>query len=295
MADATVINGEVAGDRAVEITGDDGDDASTKISGLNQKIADLEGENGKAILENEGYKKQIQELEASVTELTTANVDLKQQVEKGESENKALGAVVARAAELEVEVSRLQHDLVSALSDLQESTVELSDLKSEFEGVTEREKEKDVKLEAIGKERDLLLAKVEKLEAVESSLSGESEGKEKEIRSLKKNVEELEVVVESSKSLEKLKNELEKTIEKMKEEISGFESILEEKEKVIRGFEMKERAVVGGVNGDASIESEKKGLIGGLKQKDWLVVGGSTVAAVAVMGVACYVHAARKH
>ncbi|KAK4398195.1 Peroxisomal and mitochondrial division factor 2 [Sesamum angolense] len=195
MADATVVNGEVSDDRTVDIAGDE---TSSKISGLHQMIADLERENGITIKENEGYKKQIQELEASVEELSTANEDLKKQVEKAESENKRCGA--ARAAELEAEVSRLQHDLVSAMSDLQESTVELSDLKEGVGRAKEREKEKGVNLEAIGKERDLLLSKVEKLEGVENSLRGESDGKEREIWSLRKNVEELEGSVENSKS-----------------------------------------------------------------------------------------------
>ncbi|KAK6157087.1 hypothetical protein DH2020_011335 [Rehmannia glutinosa] len=282
MADETVINGEFSDDQTVEITGDE---ASSKTSGLTQKITDLERENEKTIQENEGYKQQIEELKASIKELSTVIVECKKQVEKAESENKALGAVAARAAELEAEVSRLQHDLVSATSDLHDSTVELSDLRRDLEGVKEREKEKDVKLEAIGKERDLLLAKVEKLVGEHSSLRDESEGKEKEIRGLKKSIEDLEVVVESSKSLEKLKSELEKAIEKMKVEIGTLQSSLKEKENVISGFEMKEGAVAECANGDASIESGKKGLIGGLKQKEWMVVGGSTVAAVAVMGV----------
>ncbi|KAK6134991.1 hypothetical protein DH2020_031275 [Rehmannia glutinosa] len=292
MADETVINGEFSDDQTVEITGDE---ASSKTSGLTQKITDLERENAKTIQENEGYKQQIEELKASIKELSTVIVECKRQVEKAESENKALGAVAARAAELEAEVSRLQHDLISATSDLHDSTVELSDLRRDLDGVKEREKEKDVKLEAIGKERNLLLAKVEKLVGEHSSLRDESEGKEKEIRDLKKSIEDLEVVVESSKSLEKLKSELEKAIEKMKVEIGTLQSSLKEKENVISGFEMKERAVAECVNGDASIESGKKGLIGGLKQKEWMMVGGSTVAAVAVMGVVCYVHAARKH
>lgn len=294
MADEIVINGELSNDRTVEITGDE---ASSKISGLTQKITDLERENGQTIRENEGFKQEIEELRASIKKLSTENADWKNQLENAESEKKTLGAVAARAAELEAEVSRLQHDMVSAMSDLQESTVELSQLKKELEGVKQREKEKDLKLEATGKERDLLLAKVEKLEGVERVLRDESEGKEKEIRSLKKKVDELGLVVDSSKSLEKLKNELEKSIEKMKVEISTLESTLEEKEKVISGFETKERAIADCVDGDASTVDEKKGLIGGLKQKDLVVIGGSTIAAVAVMGFACYMHVAvaRKH
>ncbi|PIN05458.1 hypothetical protein CDL12_22001 [Handroanthus impetiginosus] len=285
MADETVINGEFADDRMVEIAGDE---ASSKISGLNQRISDLERENETIIRENKEYKQRIEELKASLKQLSSENVELKNQVEKAELESKALGAVAARAAELETEVSRLQHDLVSAMSDLQESSGELSDLKRELEGRESSEKEKDVKLEAVEMEKGLLVAKVEKLVGVESSLRCELEGKENEIQVLKKNVEELEAMVGSSLSMEKLKDELEKKIEKMKVEISVLESSLDEKEKVISGYENKERAVPDGVDGG------KKGLTGGL-ERDWLVVGASTVAAVAVIGVMCYVHASRKH
>lgn len=286
MADETMINGEFSDAQSVEITGDDD---STKISGLTQQISDLERENGKIIRQNEDYKQKIEELKASVEELISENAERKKEVEELQSENRILGSVAARAAELEAEVSRLQHDLVSAMSDLQESTGEISDLKRGLEGVKERVKDKDFELDAMRKERDLLLAKVGKLEEDESSLRGESEGKEKEIRVLKKNLEELEVVLESNKVLETLRSGLEKTVEKLTGKISVLESSLDEKQKLITGFETKERAAEEKVNGEA------KGLIGGMKEKNWLLVGGSTVAAVAVMGVACYMHTARKH
>lgn len=62
----------------------------------------------------------------------------------------------------------------------------MSDLKRELEGIKVRENEKDVKLEAIEVEKALLVAKVEKLAGVESSLRDELEGKEKEIQILKR-------------------------------------------------------------------------------------------------------------
>ncbi|KAL8507965.1 hypothetical protein ACS0TY_018494 [Phlomoides rotata] len=293
MADETVINGEFPEDQTVEISGDEN---SSKISSLTLKISDLERENGKIIRENDDYKQQIEELKESIKELSNENDERKKQLDKAESENRTLGVVAARAAELEGEVSRLQHDLVSATSDLQDTTGELSGLKKELEGVKKRETENDAKLIAITKERDLLLSKFEKLNEVEISLRDESASKEKEISSLKKSLEELEVVVESSKVLEKLKKELEKTIENLKGRISVLETSLDEKQKVISGFEMKKREVEENVNGDdALIDGEKKGAIGGLKQRDWVVVGGSTIAAVAVVGVVCYMHAAKKH
>ncbi|XP_047941694.1 peroxisomal and mitochondrial division factor 2-like [Salvia hispanica] len=290
MADETVVNGEFSDVKSVEIT--EGDDSS-KILSLTQKISDLERENGKIIQQNEDYRQKIDELKASIEELSGEIAEGKKELEELRSENRALGAVAARAADLEGEVSRLQHDLVSAMSDLQESNAEISNLKRDLEGVMEREKAKDVELDAVGKERDLLLAKVRKLEEEEVSFRGESEGKEKEIRVLKKDLEELEVVLESNKVLEKLRAGLEKTVEQLSGKISALETSLDDKQKVITGFEAKERAVAESFfNGDALLHAETRD---GFKEKNWLVVGGLAVAAAAVVGVACYTRASRKH
>ncbi|XP_073280958.1 peroxisomal and mitochondrial division factor 2-like [Primulina huaijiensis] len=295
MADETMINGELSGHREVEISGDN----SAKISGLTLKVSDLEQENDKINEQNKEYKQQIEELEDSVKVLSNENDEFEKHVHEVETENKALGAVVARAAELEADVSRLQHDLVSTMSDLQETTTELSDMNSEMVGIKQREEEKDVKLEAIEKGRNLLVSKVENLEGVESSMRNELEGKEREIGDLKKRVEESETMVGSSKNLEKLKNYLEKTVEKMKVEISLLQSCLDEKEKMIIAYEVKERAVVdagnGGIERDGGVRVGKNGFFGDSSQKDWLLVAGSTFSAIVVVGVACYIqHISRK-
>lgn len=290
MAEETTINGELSGHSEVEIAGDN----SAEISERTLKVSDLEQENDKS----KEYKRQIEELEDSVKVLSNENDEFKKQVNKVETENKALGPVVARAAELEADVSRLQHDLISTMSDLQETTAELSDMKSEMVGIKQREEEKDVKLEALEMERNLLVYKVENLEGVESSVRNELEGKEREIGDLKKRVEELETMVGSSKNLDKLKNDLEKTVEKMKVEISVLESFLDEKEKMISAYDLKERAIVdvvnGGIEGDGAVRGGKKGFFGDSSQKDWLLVAGSTFSATVVAGVACYIHASRK-
>ncbi|KAL8506287.1 hypothetical protein ACS0TY_017238 [Phlomoides rotata] len=286
MADETEINGKFFDDLSVEVAGYE---SPPKIWSVNQRISDLEEENDSIIRENEEYKKRIEDLKASMKELSAENAGLKKQVDKLQTENTAAAVVVARAAELETEVSRLQHDLVSAMSDLQGSAVEVLDLKRDLEGMRSREKEKSVKLEAMGKEKALLMSKVEKLERVESGLRVELMEKEREIQLLKNNVEELEVVVGNSKSLETMKNELETQIVLMKAEIISLESSLDEKDKVISSLETKERAILDTINVD------NKGLIGGSKQWDWLVAGGSTIAAVAALSVACYVRAARRH
>lgn len=71
-----------------------------------------------------------------------ANVELKKQVKCVESENIASGAMASQAKKLEIDVASLQHDLVTAMSDLQEPHVESSEMKKDLElkGKENREK-----------------------------------------------------------------------------------------------------------------------------------------------------------
>ncbi|KAL1562823.1 peroxisomal and mitochondrial division factor 2-like [Salvia divinorum] len=242
----------------------DADNAdSDEIAELNQRIHDLEEENSKIVKE---YKQQIDELTASVEKLGSENADLKNQIENAQSDNKAFGAVAARAADLEGEVSRLHHDLATALSDLQE----LSGLKSELEGMKGRAMEKDVKLDAAEREKALLVV--------------ELDARDKQIQVFKKNVEELEAVAGKDKGSAE-KDDLAMKVEKMKAEISVLQSCLDDKEIVIRELERR------GINGDDSLG--KRGLICGLRPREWMLVGGSAIATAAVM--VGYIHAARKH
>ncbi|KAG6382254.1 hypothetical protein SASPL_158110 [Salvia splendens] len=233
---------------------------------LNQRINDLEEENTKIVKE---YKQQIDELKASVEKLESENADLKNQTENAQSDNKAFGAVAARAADLEGEVSRLHHDLATAMIDLQE----LPGLKSELEGMKGRAVEKDVKLDAAEREKALLVV--------------ELDARDKQIQVFKKNVEELEAVVGKGKGKGKGKGSAEKDglamkVEKMKAEISVLQSCLDDKENLIKELER---------HGNDSLG--KRGLVCGLRQREWMLVGGSAIATAAVM--VGYIHAARKH
>lgn len=229
---------------------------------LNQRINDLEEEKTKIVKE---YKQQIDELKASVEKLESENADLKNQKDNAQSDSKAFGAVAARAADLEGEVSRLHHDLATAMIDLQE----LPGLKSELEGMKGRAKEKDVKLDAAEREKALLVV--------------ELDARDKQIQVFKKNVEELEAVVKGKGSAEK--DGLAVKVEKMKAEISVLQSCLDDKENLIKELERR------GISGDDSLG--KRGLVCGLRQREWMLVGGSAIATAAVM--VGYIHAARKH
>lgn len=272
MADEPLFNEEFADAHNAEM--------SDEIAELNQKIIDLEEENGTIVRENKEHKQRVDELKASVEKLSSENEDLRNQLLNAQSENKALGFKAARAAELEGEVSKLHHDLASAMSNLKESNADLSKLKGELEVVKGREKEKDVKLEAAEREKALLVV--------------ELDARDKQIQVFKRNVEDLEVVAGNSRSSETEKNAYEMKIEKMKAEISVLQSCLDEKERVIRELEAEVKdSICCGINGDAIVDGGKKGTLGGLRQRELMFMGGTAIATAAIMG--CYIHASKKH
>ncbi|XP_057786963.1 uncharacterized protein LOC131004335 [Salvia miltiorrhiza] len=181
------------------------------------KMSDLERQNVKIIRQNEEYKQEIDELYVWIQDMMREMRDMresenalksqksKRMREKAESEK----ALESQQSKMKAEVSRLNHAL-------RDSEFHLFDLGAKLKGVED-------KLDAMVKERDLLLAKIEKLEEDKSlqakigkleeevllakigKLEEESEGKEKEIRMLKTNIEESEVGMESHKLLDKLR------------------------------------------------------------------------------------------
>ncbi|KAJ8534537.1 hypothetical protein K7X08_016265 [Anisodus acutangulus] len=117
-----------------------------------------------------------------------------------------------------------------------------------------------MKLIAIEGERNLLLLKVDKLEASEKDQRAEIEGKEKEIRGLNKKIEDLKATVKNvawkkeEAALHTVKDELEKRVIEMMGKVTELEKKLEEKETLIT-----ERDVDSHING---ISVEDKGLFG---------------------------------
>lgn len=276
MADeTTMINGQVSEDRTVNIAGDDSADSEPKVSQLSQKITALEQEKQELVHENEIIKDRIEKLKESVNKSNAENEDLKNEIEKLGSENKAMQSVVGRAAELEAEVSRLQHDLISAMSDLEETNKEASEWKNKVENLENGKTESSVKLDAIKNERDLLIAKLESVEVRELE-------KEEEIKGLQRKIEQLKF----------------ETMEK----VEALELKVEEKERMISMLEEKQKEIDGEVNGKTDIVEEDRGsavveetgkgnFIGGF---EWPVVAVSLVSAVAVAGVVCYLHAKKR-
>ncbi|KAH0722035.1 hypothetical protein KY289_005079 [Solanum tuberosum] len=291
MAEENAANGDVFDD-AVEIEGEEDSDAALKTAPLTHKIAALEQENNQLFRENQVIKEKMEKSKHSIEEIQNEKVELQKKAEKIELENKALGSVAGRAAELEGEQSRLQHDFITSMNDLEESNSELSKLKLDLEGLKSSDNEKSVKLEAIETERNLLLVKVKKLEASEKDLRAEGEVKEKEIRGLKNQLEDLKATVKKNEAwkrekeaLHTVKDELEKRVIEMMSKVTELEKKLEEKETLIT-----ERGVDNNING-ISAEDKVKAPGGNV---DLLMAAASSVAAVAVIGILCFLRFARK-
>lgn len=278
MADDAKMNGEFSEDRPVNITGDEVSEYELKIAELSDGMSSLEKEKNQVVLENKTLNDRIRKMKESIESLSAENEDLKGEVEKLGAENKGLQAVAVRAAELEGETSRMQQDLITALSDLHEANVEITGLKSKLESLEGGEMEKSNKLEAVVSERDLLLSKVANLEAK----VGEEET---EIRVLEGRVEELKVDARAREGFEK--------------KLRDMEEKLVEKDTLIRGLAFDGGEVVAnGKKGDMMAEDsgkEKGKLSVGWKSMQWPVLAAvSTVSTVAVMGTVCYLHAKRK-
>ncbi|CAL5335407.1 unnamed protein product [Camellia sinensis] len=254
MADEIVING--GDDRREEIVGSeedfvDFDESESKASGLMQRIEALEVEKRKLVRENEEERERVKNLKKEIEGLEGVVAELK-------TDNKGLESVAARASQLEIEVSRMQHDLISSMSEGEEANKEVSELKRVVEELKRSISEKGLKVEVLEKERNLLLEKMDKdaegvqeakavtesrvrelekkieaLEGRESSEKGERikveqearakiDEKEGEIRQLKKWVEDLDsVVVKNGLEMEKMKKEREE-IEIVKNELEGL-------------------------------------------------------------------------
>nr|XP_004248210.1 peroxisomal and mitochondrial division factor 2 [Solanum lycopersicum] len=291
MADENAANGDVFDD-AVEIEGEEDSDAALKTAPLTHKIAALEQENNQLFRENQVIKEKMEKSKHSIEEIQNEKVELQKKAKKFESDNNALGPVAGRAAELEGEQSRLQHDLITSLNDLEESNSELSKLKLDLEGLKSSDNEKRVKLETVETERNLLLVKLNKLEVSEKDHRAEGEVKEKEIRGLKNQLEDLKATVKKNEAwrrekeaLHSVKNELEKRVIEMMSKVTELEKKLEEKETLIT-----ERGVDNNVNG-VSAEDKVKAPGGNV---DLLMAAASSVAAVALVGILCFLRFARK-
>ncbi|KAF5732484.1 tropomyosin [Tripterygium wilfordii] len=334
MAEKTINNGVAsdAEDQAAENFYDinDTNNGDTKVSEMTRKIEALENEKLRLVRDNGEIKDQITNLTSEIEGLSTENEQLRNrlgelegQVAESEQGKRALESIAARAVDLETEVSRLQHDLISAMSDGEEANSELAELKkvlgekesklegleSEVESLKKANAESEKKVREL--ERKIGILEVKEIEEKSKKIRGEEEMREKikekesEISGFKKKIEDLEYgVAQNGVELEKItvdKKVLEEALRESEEKVKAMElkmvelqSEAEEAGKVISGLK---ESTIQAVNGTASeiLENGEGGEKGykGLKVQ-WPVVALGSTGAIAATAAVLYVCYARR-
>ncbi|KAH9706249.1 peroxisomal and mitochondrial division factor 2 [Citrus sinensis] len=243
MAESTAVAINGVDDQTTEDFFDpDQDGSNNKVTELTKKVESLELEN--------------KEMKGTIKKLTI-------EIEGSEEDKRILESVAARAEELEIEVSRLQHDLVTSMSEgdelgaevaelkrvLGEKGVKLEELEREVDGLKKEKVESEKKVREL--ERNVGLLEVREMEEkskrvrVEEEMREKLDEKDREISGFKKKVDDLESELGNCKSE---KNSAEQTVKEMEERILLWQKEIEEAEKVIAGLKDK---TLDGVNGTA--------------------------------------------
>ncbi|KAK5835082.1 peroxisomal and mitochondrial division factor 1 isoform X2 [Gossypium arboreum] len=249
------------------------DENEAKLKELSKKLEALQKEKLELRNENKEVKETIEKLTLEIDEFRHREVERKTETDQWEDEL-VLESLASRSAELENEVSRLQHDLITSMSEIDEANKDAVELKRGLEEkawvIEGMEKEiselKKEKLEIEKRERDLErklgVLEVRETEERSKKVRLEEEMKEK-VDELKKKANALQAEVARTKA------ELDKT----NAEIVEFE----ERAKLLESnmLQVKER-----------VEGKTSGAIKGRsKVKGWLL----GVPAVAILFAAAVV------
>ncbi|KAG9447564.1 hypothetical protein H6P81_013692 [Aristolochia fimbriata] len=203
MEDERVVNGAEAVDEpaADGVLGKDVNvEMNDEVSNLKHKNEVLAKENSaqsekimRMTLEIEGFNKNKSEMEQRL-EL------MEKEIEQSEKDKRILESVAARAADLETEVVRLQHDLVSSMSESEENAAEVSELKFLCEGLRRSHQEKDSKIGDLEKTKAEMEIRIRTLEenlsvvdAQKKNIQEEATAKEEKIRLLSLKIDEMSI------------------------------------------------------------------------------------------------------
>ncbi|PON90690.1 Peroxisomal and mitochondrial division factor [Trema orientale] len=281
---------------------------------LSRKVETLEQEKQKLVAENEETKERFKKLTVEIEKLKSAEAELKErlretekEIESFEEDRKALGAIAGRAAELETEVSRLQHDLITAMAEGEAASAEaaakgarIEGLESEVESLRAAKAEGEKRVREL--ERKIGVLEVKEIEERSKRIRAEEETREqvgeqeRQIVALKKIVEELEAQisengVEAEKWVkEKVSVELalrhsEEKAKEMESRVHLLQKEVEKAETVIRGVKDQTVKVVNGAVDEVFGGGQEKGL-----NLRWPVIAGSVAAVVAGAAVLCVIH-----
>ncbi|KAL4369450.1 hypothetical protein GQ457_05G016700 [Hibiscus cannabinus] len=182
---------------------EDSDEHEARLIELTKELELLQREKLELGNENREVKENIKRLTMEVHDLQSQEDEVKQELDHWEDDNAMLESLASRSADLETEVSRLQHDLITSMGEIDEVNKEAAGLKRGLEEkatvIESLEKEMDdlkkEKMEIEKKERDLerKLGVLEVREIQERSKNIRIEDKMKEkIDELQKKVETLE-------------------------------------------------------------------------------------------------------
>ncbi|XP_020524117.1 peroxisomal and mitochondrial division factor 2 isoform X2 [Amborella trichopoda] len=169
-----------------------------QVSDLLSKIETLESE-------NRGQKKPIENVrdaeEAAKARLEELHREMDRSSEASklveEESNRALHIITARASELEIEVSRLQHDLIQVMAERDDIVAELKEAKDAYQQLHQSSQEKDAQIRNLEKENDSLMEQygkereeLLKFKGIVGDLKREKSEKEGEVVRLLKQLEE---------------------------------------------------------------------------------------------------------
>ncbi|KAK8672732.1 hypothetical protein V6N13_111095 [Hibiscus sabdariffa] len=174
-----------------------------KLVELTKKIEALQKEKLALGNENKEIKEKIKTVTLEVNELRNKEEEMKQELNRLEDDSAVLESLSSRSADLENEVSRLQHHLITSVGEIDDANREAVELKKGLEEketvIESMEKEMDglkkAKVEVEKKERDLerklVFSEVKEIKERSKHIQIEEELKEK-MDQLQKKIEVLE-------------------------------------------------------------------------------------------------------
>ncbi|KAE8675679.1 putative Phy rapidly regulated 1 [Hibiscus syriacus] len=246
MANSETVNGEM------ETTEELNDTGEGKISELLNKIEALKSEKLKLTHENKRMKEKMNKLNQEVDHLHGREEEMRQDINDWDEDTSFLESIATRSADLEIEVTRLQHDLITSMREVGEAKQEVIELKNglkEKASVIERLRSeiadliKDkVKAEKRGRELEM---KIELLEARVKEERGKKtrlqDEMEERINELKKKIEDLEDEVAKTndelKRSKQVKRQCEEKVLGLEKKMLAFKDTVDKKtiEAALRG------------------------------------------------------------
>ncbi|KAE8689253.1 putative Phy rapidly regulated 1 [Hibiscus syriacus] len=138
MHEPEVVDGEAEDQTADNFYDTD----ETKLTQPDTKIKRLESQKLDLSNENNDLKERIMKVTMEFDRLRNKEAEMKLEMDRWDEDKRILESVTARSAILETEVAKLQHDLITSMSEVKEANKELIQLKGELEEKRERELER---------------------------------------------------------------------------------------------------------------------------------------------------------